>query len=90
MCISNELYCFEVKQNKPVELHTQALSAQSCLSCHKTFNPGKKRFIIDEAMSRKCPSDLVQQMIHKVNKCYMTAYSTYNDNFICSLEGYFL
>ena len=29
MCISNELYCFEVKQNNPVELHTQALSAQS-------------------------------------------------------------
>ena len=29
MCISNELYCFEVKQNIPVELHTQALSAQS-------------------------------------------------------------
>ena len=28
MCISNELYCFEVKQNNPVELHTQALSAQ--------------------------------------------------------------
>ena len=28
MCISNELYCFEVKQTNPVELHTQALSAQ--------------------------------------------------------------
>ena len=28
MCISNELYCFEVKQNNPVELYTQALSAQ--------------------------------------------------------------
>ena len=29
MCISNELLCFEVKQNNRVELHTQALSAQS-------------------------------------------------------------
>ena len=34
--------------------------------CGHLFEKGKRRFKVDENTTRKCPSDIVQQMIYKV------------------------